>query len=222
MRDFLISNGAAIVTILTLCELLITVLLAVNFFKTRRPLTLIMAVTSLALTFDAAVMMLGKMLPADTLTVLSRFRYVAHGALIPLMFMICGYVLHLKGLPLKILWGVTAAICIAGAASGYVRPMELREFAGILRYAGANGGPAWAAVINRLLTFGTVLPLIAVGIAVLIREKKPFIMLSGILMFAFSAIAPATGNADLIFLVSMFGKLLMVLCYWLHAITVQE
>lgn len=36
-------------------------------------------------------------------------------------------------------------------------------------------------------------------------------------MFAFSALGPATGNMDLIFYISMFGEVLMVLFFFLYA-----
>ena len=36
-------------------------------------------------------------------------------------------------------------------------------------------------------------------------------------MFAFSALGPATGNIDLIFLIGMIGEALMVLFSLLHA-----
>ena len=35
-------------------------------------------------------------------------------------------------------------------------------------------------------------------------------------MFAFSALGPATGNFDLIFLIGMFGELFMVLFFLLY------
>ncbi len=36
-------------------------------------------------------------------------------------------------------------------------------------------------------------------------------------MFAFAALGPATGNADLIFLISMFGELFMLFFFWLYS-----
>ena len=54
-----------------------------------------------------------------------------------------------------------------------------------------------------MLSFGTVVPLMLVGIYVWIRQKTPHLFLSGFLMFFFSAVGPATGNTDLIFFISM-------------------
>ena len=58
-------------------------------------------------------------------------------------------------------------------------------------------------VILLMLSYGTVVPLILVGIYVWIRQKTPALFLSGFLMFFFSAVGPATGNFDLIFFISM-------------------
>ena len=59
--------------------------------------------------------------------------------------------------------------------------------------------------------------MIIAGVIVWIRQKTPFFFLSGFLMFAFSALGPASGNADLIFFISMFGELFMVLFLYLYA-----
>ena len=43
------------------------------------------------------------------------------------------------------------------------------------------------------------------------------LFLSRFLMFAFSALGPASGSFDLIFFISMFGEVCMVLCLLLYA-----
>lgn len=216
MRDILITYCAPIITVVAVLELLVTVLLFADFAKKKSPAVLLMALIALGLTFDGAVMALGSVLPAGVLEPLSRVRYIAHGLLIPLNIALCGYVLDWEGTKKQtVLWIITAVICVLGAVSGFARQMELRELGGILRYASA-GSPAWAEKINRVLSFGTVLPLLAAGVGVIIRKKNPCIFLAAFLMFTFSAIGPATGNADLIFLISMFGELLMVFFFLLH------
>ena len=72
-------------------------------------------------------------------------------------------------------------------------------------------------IIESILSFGTILPLLAFGVAAVIRKKGPFVLLGGLMMFVFSALGPATGNTDLIFYISMFGELLMVLFLLLYA-----
>ena len=49
------------------------------------------------------------------------------------------------------------------------------------------------------------------------KQKTPHLFLSGFLMFAFSALGPATGNFDHIFFITMIGEVLMVLFFWFYA-----
>ena len=72
-------------------------------------------------------------------------------------------------------------------------------------------------MISKILSFGTVIPMMIAGVIVWIRQKTPLLFLSGFTMFLFSALGPATGNADLIFFISMFGELFMVLFLYLYA-----
>jgi hypothetical protein len=92
-----------------------------------------------------------------------------------------------------------------------------QHVAGIARYTSGEATPAWAGAVSGILSYGTVIPLILAGIAVWIRQKTPFLFLSGFLMFLFSALGPATGNFDLIFYISMYGEVLMVLFFYLYA-----
>lgn len=91
----------------------------------------------------------------------------------------------------------------------------------MLRHVAGDATPVWADKINRVLSFGTVLPLIAAGAVVIKRKKNPTMFLAGLLMFVFTALGPATGNADLIFLISMIGELLMAFFFYLYAKTAK-
>lgn len=220
MREFFIANGALLASVIAVAELILTVLLFVLYAKKRKTAILLTALVTLGLTFDAAVMALGTVIPEGLLPVLSRIRFVSHGLLVPLNIALCGYALRWEGTKkMTVLWVITAVICVLGAASGFGRVLELREFAGMLRHVASDATPVWADKINRMLSFGTVLPLIAAGVAVIIREKNPCIFLGGLLMFVFAALGPATGNTDLIFLISMIGELLMAVFFLLFALT---
>ena len=61
-----------------------------------------------------------------------------------------------------------------------------------------------------------MIPVIITGIYVLIKNKTPHIFFAGALMFVFAALGPATGNTDLIFVISMFGELFMLLFYLIY------
>lgn len=223
MRDFFINNGAVIASVIAAAELILTIALFAVYAKTHRTAVLLTALVTLGLTFDAAVMAIGREIPSDVLPVLSRIRFVSHGLLIPLNIALCGYVLRIEGTKkMAALWIATAVICLLGAASGFGRVLELKEFAGMLRHVASDSTPVWADKINRILSFGTVLPLIAAGVVMMIREKNPSIFLAGLLMFVFAALGPATGNADLIFLISMIGELLMAAFFLMFALTAYK
>ena len=143
------------------------------------------------------------MLPQSTLSEISPIRFIAHGLLIPLLFPICAYALNFRKLPMVLVWMFTVLVP--------------ETIANVTRMKAGEGTPKWAEAISRVLSFGTVIPMMIVGVIVWIKEKTPHLFLSGLLMFVFSALGPATGNADLIFFISMFGELLMVLFLYLYA-----
>ncbi len=219
MREFLLANGPIIAGVLAAGELIFGILLAVHYSRTGRKILLLMAVVSFALCFDAAVLACGSFLPDGLLRPLSQMRFILHGACIPLLLPLCAEALGWKDTAKKIVWFITLLIMAGGLVSGLLTKLEPSSAAGITRYLSGEETPAFAERFLRILSYGTVVPLIITGIIVWIRRKTPFLFLSGFLMFAFSALGPATGNFDLIFLIGMFGELFMVLFFLLYGKT---
>ena len=212
MRDFLIDNALLLVRGLTLLEAVLTCILFADFKHKREPIILCMALLGVGLLYDAVILGTGGQILSPLLPLFSRLRFVLHGLLLPLNLIICAYALPLYRRPLYAAWIVTGIVMAAGMAAGCYREIGLaEEIGGIVRYVSVSPKDAWTERINTVLSFGTVIPLILTGIAVLIRQKSPSILLAGVLMFAFSALGPATGNADLIFLISMFGEFFLLL-----------
>ena len=216
MREFLLSNGPLIAGVLAAGELLFGILLISLYIRKRKSILLLMAIVSLALCYDASVLASGGFLSEGILKPLSLMRFVLHGLCIPLLLPICAYALRLNARTLKAVWVVTMLIMAGGLVSGLLTKLEPSSAAGITRYLSGEGTPAFAERFLRILSYGTVVPLIITGIIVWIKQKTPFLFLSGFLMFAFSALGPATGNFDLIFLIGMFGELFMVLFFLLY------
>ena len=193
---------------------------ALLFFQAKRhsqPVALWSGVLTIGLILDAAIIGLGTALPESTLTAISPARFIAHGLLIPLIFPIFAYALKLKKPVIIGVWVVTGLLMIGGVAQALATVLEKREIAGVVRLASGTDTPKWADIISRVLSFGTVIPMMIAGILVWIKQKNPHLFLSGFLMFVFSALGPATGNSDLIFFISMFGELLMVLLLYLYS-----
>ena len=104
-----------------------------------------------------------------------------------------------------------------GIAEGFATELSVQRVAEVLRCKSGDGTPAWATAVSSILSYGTVVPLIIAGVVVWIKQKTPALFLAGFLMFAFSALGPATGNFDLIFFISMFGEVCMALFFLIYA-----
>ncbi len=216
MRDLLLANGPLVAAVLAAGELLFGILLAVDYIRTKRNILLLMAIVSFALCYDAAVLASGSFVRDNVLRQLSQMRFILHSACIPLLLPLCAEALRWKGKTKAAVWIVTLLIMAGGLISGWLTRLEPSSAAGITRYLSGEETPPLAERYLRILSYGTVVPLIITGIIVWIRQKTPYLFLSGFLMFAFSALGPATGNFDLIFLIGMFGELFMVLFFLLY------
>lgn len=217
MREFILTNCSTMIWIITAIEVVFGVMLYRLWKKTNHPMVLCILFIDLGLFLDALFIVLGTVVPNGLPEMVSRLRFISHGVLIPLMFPICGYGLKLKEKPMKAVWIFTVLLMVAGFAQALAIDLEMKSLGTVLRHVSADSSPAWAEAISSLLSFGTVIPSMIVGIIVWIKQKTPHLFLSGFLMFLFSALGPATGNFDLIFFISMIGEVFMVLFYYLFA-----
>lgn len=217
MREFLMEYGLFCIWVITAAELVLTCLLFVDFKEKREPVVLCMALLGIGLCYDALVLSIGGMVLPPILPLLSRVRFVLHGMLLPLNLAICGYAVPLYRKPMTAVWVLTGILMAVGAAAGCMRELKIADvIAGVTRCVSVSPRDSWTELVNTALSFGTVLPIALTGVWVLAKQKAPGILLAGLLMFGFSALGPATGNSDLIFLISMFGELLMLLCYVIY------
>lgn len=221
MREFLLENGQLIAVGIAGTEVFITLILLILALVRKKASIVLMFLVSLGLTFDAIMVAFGGSFSDDLLMILSKVRYVAHGLLLPLSIAICGYVLKWEySFGLKLCWLLSILLCGAGAAAGWFRETELVTVADIVRYAPLESAtPEWANLVTKVLSYGTVIPLILSGLINVFRSKNPAILLGGLSMLGFSLLGPLTGNKDLIFLISMGGECLLAFFYMLHALT---
>ena len=215
MRELLFASCPAALWIMTVIHVAFMVLLFTKYKATKQKIFILTFDIAFGLFYDAFVLALGTILPeGGLLLALSRLRYVFHGMLIPLIFVICAYGLDAKGLVMKLVWVLTGVLIALGIADGCVRQIGVETVAGVCRYASVSA-PAWAEIVNSLLTFGTVIPLMIVGIIVWIKQKTPHLFLAGFLMFAFSVLGAAC--LELMFYISMYGEVLMTAFFYLYA-----
>ena len=218
MRDLIIENGQLISVAVAGLEAVLMLVLLILAIAKKKPAIVLMFLIALGLTFDSAVVAFGSSFSDTLLDILSKCRYVAHGLLLPLTVAICAYVLEWEySIGMKLSWLLSILLCGAGGAAGWFRETSLSTFAGITRFAPTSSSPEWAEMVGKYMPIAMVALLLISGLIYLIRHKKPFILLGGLCMLGFSLIGPLTGNTDLIFLISMFGEVLLLFFYALHA-----
>ena len=218
MREFLLHSCPMMLWVIAALESLIVILALRGWRGEKKPLYLLTALVSFGLFYDALILALGGVMKEGALLLaLSRLRFVFHGALIPLLFSICAYALDFNKTWKTVVWVFTGILIALGIAEGFATDLAVQHVAGIVRCTSGEATPAWASAVSGILSYGTVVPLIIAGVIVWVRQKTPMLFLAGFLMFAFSALGPATGNFDLIFYISMFGEICMALFFLLYA-----
>ena len=215
-RQILLDYGLYIIWGLGILEIIFTAILLRDFKQKRDPLIICMALVGVGLCYDALIIGIGGMILIPLLQVLSRARFILHGLLVPLNVALCGYAVPFYRKMMNVTWAVTILLMIAGGASGFFREIDMTTLGTVTRYVSVSPDNSWMEIVDKLLSFGGVIPVILTGIWLLIKQKSPSILLAGALMFAFSALGPATGNADLIFIISMFGELFLLLFYMIY------
>ena len=208
MREILLRSCPIMLWVIAALDGLFVILALRGWKGSRKPLYLLTALVAFGL---------GVIKEGALLLTLSRLRFVLHGALIPLLFAICAYALDFNKTWKTIVWVFTGLLIALGIAEGFATDLAVQHVAGIVRCTSGEGTPSWAKAVSGVLSYGTVVPLIIAGVIVWVRQKTPALFLAGFLMFAFSALGPATGNFDLIFYISMFGEVCMALFFLLYA-----
>ena len=215
MKELLFASCAPMLWIISAVELFFTVLLFSRYIKTKNLIFLLSGMICVGLTYDALALALGTvMADGPVLLAISRLRYVFHGGLIPLIFAICAYALNFNKVWKIVAWVFTGVLIVLGIADGCIRQIGVQTVAGVCRYVSVSA-PAWAEIVNSLLTFGTVIPMMIAGIIVWVRQKTPHLFLSAFLMFLFSGLGAAC--LELMFYISMYGELLMALFLFFYA-----
>ena len=215
-KGVFMGNLSLIIGIIAAIELLIAIVLIIDFLRTKNKMALCVFLISVGLIIDAFFISIGVFFEGGLPEGLSRIRFICHGALIPLLFPICGYGLKAGEKAMKVLWVFTGAVIVLGIAHAFAIDLELIQIDNVLRHTMAGTTPLWAKIVSGALSFGTVLPLIICGIIIWIKQKTPYMFLSGLLMFFFAGLGSGIGRNDLIFFITMFGELFMILFAYLY------
>ncbi|MDO4501276.1 MAG: hypothetical protein Q4B60_08430 [Erysipelotrichaceae bacterium] len=223
MKEIIAKSAVVGIWTIATLELFLIILMSKNYRERKSHLTLFTLLITIGLFVDAFIIGLGAFISEDIIRIISRIRFVSHGLLIPLLFAICAKALNLKKPFSTAVYIFTAIMMVLGFAQSMATVLDITNIAGIARMASVKTlTPKWASTISSILSFGSVIPLMIVGLIIWCKEKTPSLFLSGFLMFAFPALGPATGNTEFIFYISMYGEILMVFFLFMYAINRQN
>lgn len=214
MRTFLLEYGLYGEWVLAAAEFVLMLILFSDYGKKHAPIILWMGILGAGLFVDALIVGLGFKLIEPVLLIFSRARFALHGLMLPLNLTICAMAIPLRPIPRWCVYGLTPILMALGGMAGWSRELALQDTIGdIVRFASVSPKDSWMEIVNSVITYGTIIVLIVTGIYMLLRERSSSILLGSVLMFAFAALGPATGSFDLIFLISMFGELFLLLFF---------
>ena len=216
MREFLLNYATIILPVIVILEFLLTIFFLGRLGGRKKLVAFCGFVICLGLTYDALVIFLGNFLNPDLILSLSRYRFVLHGLSVPLLILIGADAAELPKAGMIIAGILTVLVMAAGVWAGFQVVLEPSRVAGLYRFVSGKDTPLLAGTIETVLSFGTIIPMLILGLIAIFRRRDGWVFLGGLFMFIFSALGPATHNTDLIFLISMFGELLMVICFYIY------
>ncbi|MCR4644756.1 MAG: hypothetical protein K5695_05025 [Oscillospiraceae bacterium] len=214
MRTFLLEYGLYVEWVLAFAEFILMLILFSDYNKKHAPIILWMGILGLGLVVDAIIIAVGAKVIEPVLMVFSRIRFTMHGLMLPLVLTICAMAIPLRPIPRWCVYGLTPILMALGGMAGWSRELALQDTIGdVVRFASVSPKDSWMEIVTSVIAYGTIIVLIVTGIYMLLRERSSSILLGGVLMFTFAALGPATGSFDLIFLISMFGELFLLLFF---------
>ncbi|MBP5184231.1 MAG: hypothetical protein J6113_03885 [Lachnospiraceae bacterium] len=225
MRSLILDNALIIVIAAALVELLVGI--SVLAFRGRRKtygaMRALIAILCFGLFYDAFIIAIGKLIgDGNILWVLSIVRYLLSAILIPLLFPISGYAADLGKKGMLVMKLLMVLFIVLGLTHTVMTEIKAVEFAGLLRYSPSDATPVWAKIISGIINLLSIIPLLVAGIRLVIKKHNIALLLSGICMLAFTVLAPATKNTDLMVFFSMIGEALMVFFMFVHAQTAKD
>lgn len=217
MRTFLLNNLPLFLWTVAAFQLVMLILFAVKYLRGKKKIYLLAGLVTFGLFYDAFMLALGSFVPdSSCFAAFSRFRFISHGMLIPLLFPICSEALEFKKKGKTIVWIITVVFMAIGLAESLATVLAPSEVGGVLRYASTEATPAWASTFSLAISIGAVIPVMIAGIVAWKKQKTPALFLAGFLMFMASAGGVGVGK-DLMFAVSMIGEALMALFFFIYA-----
>ena len=220
MREYFLDIPTIIIGIII--YIFISKLSISRYFETKEKILILFVVQIFGLIYDGLIILLGFSMSEGVLMFFNQLRFIFHGILVPLLILFSGYALDLKNISFYINLFINIILSIIGLILGAIAKLKIVEDTVLKRCTFANDIPPIIKIIFTVMNIGSVIYMIVVGIILFLRKKDYFFFLSGLFMLIFSAIGPATGNADLNYLLSMYGEVLMIIFLYLFFIKKEK
>lgn len=174
----------------------------------------VMAVVFVGLLYDSLIVALGRLVGAGPLLEwLNRGRYLLHGALLPLFFVVAVDLAERGGARWAgtrtqlAAWLAALVLGIAGLAAGFLLRLEPTTLAETLRYTVVRATtPAWAHLLPLGVSVVSDLFFMVVGVG-LWRRRWPWLAVGALVMFVLAGAGQGAGG----FLITNLGEGLLAL-----------
>lgn len=210
-RDFFEAICLPSIIICTVLYVVIFILSIREYLKIKRLVFILLLIQCVGFVYDGLIMLIGYSMSDSVLKGFNIVRYILHGILVPILIAFTGYALQFRRDKLYINWVITIIFIILGVAAAACTKLEIQEFGNIKRCGQHDDTPSWVGSVDTVMNIGSVIYMLIAGIILFIIKREFFYFLSGLFMLIFSAIGPASGNADLNFLLSVYGEILMII-----------
>lgn len=170
----------------------------------------VMAIVFLGLLYDSLVVAVGRLIGAGTLLEwINRGRYLLHGALLPLFFVVAVDLAERGGAPWAGMrsqlaaWIAALLLGIAGLVAGFFLRLEPTAVAGTLRYTVVRAiTPTWAYLLPLVVSAASDLFFVVVGFGLWRRRRWPWLAAGALVMFVLAG----AGQGDYGFLITGVGE----------------
>jgi hypothetical protein len=221
MEGFLTAVSPFLFPVLAIANLLAILLLFPLWKKTRSLSCLLLMIVSVGLVYDPTMIALGKAIgQGDLLRGLNLGRYVAHGLLLPLNFMIAMDIMRKADIRwvtpwlMKACWGLSALFSIFGLLGAFSVALVPTDLLGVLRYAiDRAASPGWSTLSTIIPSMLGMIMFLVAGVLVWRRGKTPWVFVGGLAMGIFGAMqgpyafmTSAVGETILIFSILAYEK----------------
>lgn len=175
----------------------------------------VMAAVFVGLLYDSLIVALGRLVGASPLLEwLNRGRYLLHGALLPLFFVVAVDLAERGGARWAgtrtqlAAWIAALVLGIAGLVAGFFLRLEPTTLAETLRYTVVRATtPAWAHLLPLGVSVVSDLLFMAVGVGLWRRRRWPWLAVGALVMFVLAGAGQGASG----FLITNLGEGLLAL-----------